>query len=171
MMDGKNLYIIWNRYHYTPGSNIYLVSENEFSQFKADLKYGVGLHVNEWIATAEQGSTIHMIATSDTPFNTFEVMEEVKTWMANAGTESALDKVKSTKAFQGETMHCVMCHKKQQHVVGVESNWTLLQVEGDDYYVCPPCLQDHPQVKKTGNFARQYRHVISRIMKLRERLN
>lgn len=164
-----DLFIIWNRYAYTHGSNIYSVSEAEFNQFRAGVT--PDLHVNELMAAAEQGGTVHLIATSDTPVSAFQVMEEVRAWMAKTGTDSALGGIKSTKAFQGEMMNCVMCRKKQQSDPNVESNWTFIQMGDDGYYVCPPCLQDHPLVKKTGNYERQYRHVISRIMKLRERLN
>lgn len=162
-----DLFIIWNRYNYTRGSNIYLVSEAEFNQFRSAVP--PGLHVNELMAAAEQGSNVHLIATSDTPLNTFEVMEEVKAWMAKAGTESALGKVKSSTAFQGETMECCICRKKQQHVPGVESNWTLIQMDDDGYHVCPTCLQDSPYVKKTGNYKGQYERVLRRILAIKEK--
>lgn len=70
--------------------------------------------------------------------------------------------------FQGEEMQCCMCSKKQMSDPNVESNWTLIQLDGFAVYVCPACLQDSPQAKR-GHYKTVYAKVVRRALRLRNR--
>lgn len=170
MNDQPVIYMNWN-YFPSSGTFIQMVTQEEYDTFKNDCEK-FGLHVMETIITAQQGGLVQILAISSQPVSTEKVFSETRAWMVERGMATMPeDTAAAEQAFKGETMHCIMCRKKQQHVPGVESNWTLMQVDGDGYYVCPTCLQDSPYVKKTGNYAGQYERVLRRIMSLRERLN
>lgn len=72
------------------------------------------------------------------------------------------------KYFNGEMMNCLMCGKKQQHVVGEKSQWTLVGEEPFLCYVCPGCLQDNEQAKR-GHWKTLYEKIMRRYVRLRER--
>jgi len=39
--------------------------------------------------------------------------------------------------FMGETATCVMCGKTHKFHPRISSNWTVVEVDGKPYYVCP----------------------------------
>ncbi len=39
--------------------------------------------------------------------------------------------------FNGELMICALCDKQQQHVISLDINWRLIQLDGRGYYICP----------------------------------
>lgn len=79
-----------------------------------------------------------------------------------------IDAVKPKQHFVGEMMNCLMCGKKQQHVVGEKSQWTLVGEEPFLCYVCPGCLQESEQAKR-GHWATVYQKVLRRYLRVRER--
>lgn len=45
-----------------------------------------------------------------------------------------------TLMFTGEMMICSICKKKEQSDPNVESGWTLIELDGYRFYVCPKHL-------------------------------
>lgn len=68
-------------------------------------------------------------------------------------------------AFMGEMMECVMCSKQKRSNPNVESNWTLIQVDSQGFYVCPRCLQDSKHARKFG-YQYAYERVLRKIISI-----
>jgi hypothetical protein len=39
--------------------------------------------------------------------------------------------------FSGETMKCVMCGAEQKSDAAIESQWRMVELEGQKFYACP----------------------------------
>lgn len=88
----------------------------------------------------------------------------------NTADAAKLDAAKPKQHFNGEMMECLMCGKKQQHIIGDKSQWTLVGEEPFLCYVCPGCLQESEQAKR-GHWATVYQKVLRRYIRVRERHN
>lgn len=67
--------------------------------------------------------------------------------------------IEPPKFFQGEIMKCVMCEREEKSDPSVNSEWTVLELDGVPYYCCPDCLQ-----KNAKDLSGRYQAVIEKIM-------
>lgn len=69
--------------------------------------------------------------------------------------------------FKGELMTCAICGKKQKSDREVGSNWTYIRLNDSGFYVCPDCLDDHPQPKNEipGRTLRKVSRMLGRATK------
>jgi hypothetical protein len=79
-----------------------------------------------------------------------------------------MESAKPKLHFNGELMNCCMCGRKERHVVGSKSQWTLIGEEPFLCYVCPGCLQESEQAKR-GHWSTLYQKIMRRYVRLRER--
>lgn len=45
-----------------------------------------------------------------------------------------------TKRFMGEMMNCEGCKKREKSSKKRESNWTYIQFDEHEFYLCPKCF-------------------------------
>lgn len=72
-----------------------------------------------------------------------------------------------TQFFNGEMMHCELCHVEQQSNPDVNSEWRLFQINGTPYYVCP----NHFPTDRASQFAfaQAYKKVLSKLRSIHRR--
>ena len=64
--------------------------------------------------------------------------------------------------FMGEVMTCALCNKAQKSDPKIESNWRMLELNGQRFYVCP---KHFPSDRASAReFSKAYQHVIRSLM-------
>ena len=69
-----------------------------------------------------------------------------------------------TQPFQGETMACRLCAATHRSDPEVESGWTLIELDGRGYYVCPTHFPDG--LATTRAWSRAYQRVLKGLLRV-----
>jgi len=73
-----------------------------------------------------------------------------------------------TIPFMGETMTCSLCARVKQSDPSVESNWRIIELNGQKFYVCTKHFP--PDERATADdFAKAYYHVIKSLINRKAR--
>lgn len=68
-----------------------------------------------------------------------------------------------TLPFTGETMVCALCSKVKKSDPAVSSDWRIIELDGQRFYVCPKHFP--PDNRATvASFSKAYQHVIRSLM-------
>lgn len=71
----------------------------------------------------------------------------------------------SKKYFQGETMVCALCSRREPSAAGVETQWRVLEADGRPYYFCGAHFP--ADGASAGAYQAAYRRSLDRIVELR----
>lgn len=73
--------------------------------------------------------------------------------------------IDKSKYFIGEMMDCIMCKKQEKSNQYVQCEWTVLEVDGHAFYVCPICIHVPALLK---GYDKVYEEIILTIVRLQK---